>query len=202
MALTAKVERLKLALFPGFVTGFDEIGANIRTTLAEINDEAMYGLHREVNLSGKQQEYLKDRADKAELAHQKLLAQNSELLAQNESLKAELEKQRLKFEHRDKQETERRLRAFSDFLEGMMHLSSMITELKGSPVSVKLLVIAETSEGNAEWHNEWLPRFKFDLERLIVRHDWDQQQLPSWLSTTDSRPQIWGSGSAPSVTTF
>ncbi|RYO90336.1 hypothetical protein DL762_000033 [Monosporascus cannonballus] len=132
--------------------------ADIRTALAEINDEAMYGLHREVNLSGKRQD---------------------ELLAQNESLKAELEKQRLKFEHRDKQETEWRLRAFSDFLEGMMHLSSMITELKGSPISVKLLVITGTSEGNAEWHNEWLPQFKFDLERLIVRHNWDQQQLPS-----------------------
>ncbi|RYP48368.1 hypothetical protein DL768_005737 [Monosporascus sp. mg162] len=391
-------KRLKLALFPSFVTGFDEIGADIRTTLAEINDEAMYGLHREVNSSGKRQEYLKERADKAELAHQKLLAQNGELLAQNESLKAVLEKQRLKFEHRDKQETERRLRAFSDFLEVrmdypgtevattketlmvafpdlpsnprlvpctgytqasrhllytsheyirwhqskescllfisgctewygrhetgflhcwlspfaiyiaedasqmdktrvaffsclpqeqpepvnismvfaslilqvihwqpellrehddqfrrilqrkdktwsveslahllgrvlsqlnseafrtvyividrldcclsdnlsqvMMYLSSMITELKDSPVSVKLLVIAETSEGNAEWHNEWLPGFKFDLGRLIVRHDWDQQQRLSWRSATDSRPRIWSSASMLSVTTF
>ncbi|RYP73621.1 hypothetical protein DL771_003509 [Monosporascus sp. 5C6A] len=110
-------KRLKLALFPGLVTGFDEICTDIRTMLAEINDEAMYGLHREANSSGKRQEYLKDPADKAELAHQRLLAQNSELLAQNKLLKAELEEQRLKFEHRDEQETERRLRAFSDFLE-------------------------------------------------------------------------------------
>ncbi|RYP22909.1 hypothetical protein DL767_008957 [Monosporascus sp. MG133] len=298
-------KRLKLALFPGFVTGFDEIGADIRTTLAEINDEAMYGLHREVHSSGKRQEYLKDRADKAELAHQKLLAQNRELLAQNDSLMAhgctewygrhetgflhcwlspfaiyiaedasQMDKTRVAFfsclpreqpepvnismvfasiilqvihwqpellrEHDDQfrrilqradkswsaeslanllgmvlsQLNSEAFRAvyividrldccLSDNLsQGMMYLSSMITELKGSPVSVKLLVIAETSEGNAEWHSEGLPRFKFDLERLIVRHDWDQQQLPSWMSATETRPRIWSSGSAPCATTF
>lgn len=81
-------------------------------------------------------------------------------------------------------------------------LSSMITKLRSPSVNIKLAVIAETSEGNAEWHSEWLSRSNFDLRRLIVRHDWDQEKLLSWLSLTDSRPLIWSSKSAPSVMTL
>lgn len=84
----------------------------------------------------------------------------------------------------------------------MEFLSSMITKLRRPSVNIKLAVIAETSEGNAEWHSEWLSRSNFDLCRLIVRHDWDQEKLPSWLSLNDPRPLIWSSKSAPSIMTL
>lgn len=110
MILKGRTERLKLALFPGFVTGFDYINALIRTDLLDINSEAMYGLHQCI-------EYLRDRTDNAELMHRKALAQNREILAQNESLKLKLEQQRVRADIQDKLEDGRRLRRFSGFLE-------------------------------------------------------------------------------------
>lgn len=126
-----RLERLKLAFFPGFVTSFDEIGIEIRTALADINNEAMYGLHQRAkhiyhqnDASGKQIEYLKELADKGELKQQELIVQNRKLITQNEEaeellqrLKRELEQQRLKSELRDKQENERGLQEFSELLE-------------------------------------------------------------------------------------
>lgn len=119
------------------MTGFDEIGIEIRTALADINNEAMYGLHQRTqhiyhqnDSSGKRIEYLKELADKGESKQQELLTQNRKLITQNEeaeeslqrlfqlnkSLKLELEHQRLKSELRDKQENDRGLQAFSELL--------------------------------------------------------------------------------------
>lgn len=83
-------------------------------------------------------------------------------------------------------------------LRGVMEgLSGIVTRLQGSHlVNVKVAVIAETSEGNAEWHSEWLSSCSFDLRRLVVRHDWDQEKLPSWMRLNyGSRPLIWGGSS-------
>ena len=105
-----------MAIFPGFVIDFDNINAAIRTTLADINSEAMYGLHERTNTSGKRIEHLHDKLEKAELAYQELQTQNAKLLAQNESMRQRLDEQRLRADTQDKQEDERRLRRFSDFL--------------------------------------------------------------------------------------
>ena len=110
MILNARIGRLKLAISLGLVTGFDDINAAIRTTLADVNSEAMYGLHDRTNTSAKIIEHLKAQVDKAELAHQ-------ELLSQNESLKQKLNQQQLRADAQDRHEDERRLRGFSDLLE-------------------------------------------------------------------------------------
>lgn len=79
----------------------------------------------------------------------------------------------------------------------MDRLARMVTRLQDPAVGVRVAVIAETSEGNAQWHSEWLPRFEFDLPRLIVGHDWDQEKLPGWLRLDDSRPRTWSTERAP-----
>ena len=127
--------RIKLAIFPGFVTGFDDINANIRITLADINSATMYGLHQRIHKSGEHIEQLREQADKAELGQQELLTKNGELLTQNKSLERELEQLRVRADVRDKQEDDRRLQQFSDFLGvslfALLELSCLINILLG-----------------------------------------------------------------------
>ena len=73
----------------------------------------------------------------------------------------------------------------------MASLLHMITALGRPSVGVKVAVVAETSEGNAEWRSGLLPELEFDPRRLVPRHDWIQEELSSWESHTASRPLIW-----------
>ena len=75
----------------------------------------------------------------------------------------------------------------------MASLFGMVTALRRPPVGVKIAVVAETTGWNAEWHSGSLPELEFDPRRLMVRHDWLQEELPSWLSHAASRPLIWSS---------
>ncbi|KAI1337336.1 hypothetical protein F5Y15DRAFT_418098 [Xylariaceae sp. FL0016] len=96
-------KRYTAALFPGVNSDFDATATAIRATLADISNEAMYGLHI--------------RSQKTEKTQKHLLEQNAKLMAQNKMLKQELEQQREQAELRDRQEDHRRLEAFEDYLE-------------------------------------------------------------------------------------
>ena len=111
-------------MLPFLASGFDEIAEGIHTTLAEINDEAMFGLHRrilktdnDIMSSTKHIQELKTTAESAEKAQQVLLSQNKELLSQNRELRDKLDQQRLEFALRERQDDERRVQAFQALLQ-------------------------------------------------------------------------------------
>jgi DNA-binding transcriptional regulator YbjK len=108
---------------PGLPSGFDEVIAEIYKTLAEINAEAMYGLHQRSQRieekaieSGKAILDLKCKAEAAEQDRQKLFTQNAELLERNKKLEAMLEEQRQNTQQREQEDEERMLHSFEDFL--------------------------------------------------------------------------------------
>ncbi len=116
-------ERLLLALFPLLGYDFYEISSEINKTLAEINEEAMYGLHQrsqrtevQIVTSSKMIEELTRRTAKAEEDRKKLLQQIKELEAAHQRLITQNQELKDMLEQESEQDDQRRLSSFQDLL--------------------------------------------------------------------------------------
>ena len=73
----------------------------------------------------------------------------------------------------------------------MASLLRMVTTLGTPSVTIKVVVVVETTEQNADWHSSLLPELEFDPHRLVERREWNQERLLNWQSHAASRPLIW-----------
>ena len=70
-------------------------------------------------------------------------------------------------------------------------LAQVITAVEGGSSKVKIMAIAETSRGNAEWRSDWLSKHDYALNRIFAIQDWPQLKLTTQESSRRDRPLIW-----------
>ena len=108
-----------LAINPVASVAFEDIAAGLHQTLAEINSQAMIGLHDNAWEIKQRVLWLQEAAERAETDRKRLLVANEEatkerqkLLDQNQELRKQFERQVRAAELREKQEDMNMLSAF------------------------------------------------------------------------------------------
>ncbi|KAK3319661.1 hypothetical protein B0T19DRAFT_432835 [Cercophora scortea] len=108
--------RVYLAVAPKATIKFDEAATDLYKTLAEINAEAMLGLHDNTSTIKQRVILLQDDAKRGELDRKQLLDQNQKLIAQNEELQQKIDEQIQEANRRDIEEDMKSLTAFQRLL--------------------------------------------------------------------------------------
>lgn len=119
----AQPDRMYLAVNPVASVAFEDIAVGLHQTLAEINSQAMIGLHDNAWEIKQRVLWLQEAAERADADRKRLLTANDEatkerqkLLDQNQELKKQFEKQVKVAEQREKQEDMNMLNAFQKHL--------------------------------------------------------------------------------------
>ncbi|KAK3690380.1 hypothetical protein B0T22DRAFT_515714 [Podospora appendiculata] len=123
--------RVYLAVAPKVTIKFDEAATRLYKILAEINAEAMLGLHDNTSTIKQRVISLHDDAKRGELDRKQLLDQNQKLIAQNEELQQKMDEQIQEANRRDREEDMKALSAFQRLLDVDPHIpATSLTAVK------------------------------------------------------------------------